>query len=294
MTTKLDNSNSGPQRTRRNIMKMGAVLGAVALGRVHSAAAHGLGSDDGLSPLSTILNNLNNFLGTLTGNFSVTRGRSNCFLKGTKIETAEGERRIEDLAIGDRLPTMFGGMRPIQWIGRYPIKKSDPSKPWVRDALPVRIAASALAPNVPHAELYVTGGHSLMIDGLLVPAGCLINGETITRHETANECDELEFFHIKLESHDVIYAEGAPVDTLLRVDECAVNFADYFRRYGQPTTEEARCAPRVSFGGGRGEMTSRMRSALSPWLDRRTPLDLIRDRLEERAILLSRQAELVG
>jgi Hint domain len=295
MTTKLDNSNSGPQRTRRNIIKMGAILGAVALGRVHSAAAHGLGSGSGSSPLGSLLSNLNNFVAGLLGNVpTVSYGRSNCFLKGTKIETAEGERRIEDLVIGDRLPTMFGGMRPIQWIGRYPIKKSDPSKPWVRDALPVRIAASALAPNVPHAELYVTGGHSLMIDGLLVPAGCLINGETITRHETANECDELEFFHIKLESHDVIYAEGAPVDTLLRVDECAVNFADYFRRYGQPTIEETRCAPRVSFGGGRGEMTSRMRSALSPWLDRRTPLDLIRDRLEERAILLSRQAELVG
>jgi hypothetical protein len=220
--------------------------------------------------------------------------RCNCFLKGTKIETAEGKRRIEDLAIGDLLPTMFGGLRPIQWIGRYPIKKSNWSKPWVRDALPVRIAASALAPNVPHADLYVTGGHSLMIDGLLVPAGCLINGETITRHEAANECDELEFFHIKLESHDVIYAEGAPVDTLLRVDECAVNFADYFRRYGQPTTEEARCAPRVSFGGGRGELKSRMRSALSPLLDRRTPLDLIRDRLEDRAILFSRQAEPVA
>ena len=51
-----------------------------------------------------------------------------------------------------------------------------------------------------------------MIDGLLVPAGCLINGETITRHEAANERDELEFFHIKLESHDVIYAEE-PVPT---------------------------------------------------------------------------------
>jgi hypothetical protein len=80
----------------------------------------------------------------------------------------------------------LGGLRPIQWIGRYPIKKSNPSKPWVRDALPVRLAASALAPNAPHADLYVTGGHALMIDGLLVPAGCLINGETITRYEAVN------------------------------------------------------------------------------------------------------------
>ena len=42
----------------------------------------------------------------------------NCFLKGTKIVTAEGERKIENLAICDLLPTMFGGLRPIQWIGR--------------------------------------------------------------------------------------------------------------------------------------------------------------------------------
>ena len=40
------------------------------------------------------------------------------------------------------------------------------------------------------------------------------------------------------------------------------------------------------------QLKSRMRSALSPWLDRRAPLDVIRDRLEERAIMLSRQAEL--
>ena len=86
-----------------------------------------------------------------------TAGREgNCFLKGTKIRTAEGERKIEDLAIGDLLPTMFGGLRPVQWIGRYPVKKSDPSKPWAESALPVRIARSALAPNVPHADLYVT------------------------------------------------------------------------------------------------------------------------------------------
>ena len=52
-------------------------------------------------------------------------------------------------------------------------------------------------------------------------------------------------FHIKLESHDVVYAEGAPAETLLNVDESTVNFADYLRRYGTPATEEVRCAPFV-------------------------------------------------
>jgi hypothetical protein len=132
-----------------------------------------------------------------------------CFLKGTKIETAEGERKIEDLAIGDLLPTMFGGPRPVQWIGRYTLKKSDPSKPWVKEALPVRITQSALAPDVPHTDLYVTGYHSRLIDGVLAPAMMLINGTTVTRYE-AREYDELEYFHIKLESHDVIYAALRP------------------------------------------------------------------------------------
>ena len=144
---------------------------------------------------------------------------------------------------------MFGGLRPIQWIGRYPIKRSDPSKPWVKDALPVRIARSALAPDVPHSDLYVTGGHSLLIDGVLVPAELLINGTTITRY-AAREYDELEFFHIKLETHDVIYAEGAPARDADRMSqESAVNFADYLRRYGTAATRRGSLRPAYSYLG---------------------------------------------
>ena len=251
------------KRTRRNMIKMGAILGsagaAAVLTKVHPARAK-------------------------------DKDKANCLLPGTNILTATGERKVEDLAVGDLLPTVFAGIRPIQWIGLYPIKKSDPSRPWVEEALPVRVARSGLASDVPHADLYVTGWHALLVDGLLVPACCLINGTTIRRHE-ALDADELEFFHIKFESHDAIYAEGAPVETLLSVDERAVNFAEYFRLYGVPETEETPCAPRVSYGGRRGELKSRIRSAISPWFDRREPIDMIRDRLEERGIALSRQSE---
>ena len=72
-----------------------------------------------------------------------------CLLRGTTIATADGYGKIQDLKIGDLLPTMFGGVRPIQWIARYTYKKSDPAKPWVNSVLPIRIARSALAPNVP-------------------------------------------------------------------------------------------------------------------------------------------------
>ena len=173
-------------------------------------------------------------------------------------------------------------LRPIQWIACYPFSKSEPSKPWVKAVRPIRVARSALALDVPHTDLYLTEWHAIFVDGVLIPVGSLIYGATIKLYE-ARELAELEFFNIKLESHDVIYAEGAPVETLLEVDERAANFAEYLRKYGAPRTDEVRCAPIAPYGG-RGELRSRVRSAISPWLDRREPIDLMRDRLEERAV----------
>jgi hypothetical protein len=195
--------------------------------------------------------------------------------------------------VGDLLPTVFGGVCPIQWIGYYPYKKSDPTKPWVKDVLPVRVARSALGPDVPHADLCVTKAHALLIDGVLVTAGSLINGTAITLYD-ARELDELEFFHIKLERHNMIYAEGAPCETVTHVDENAVNFAEYLRQYGAPTTQEAPCAPLPSLNGGRSEIKSRFRSAISPWIDRSQKFDIIRDELEDRAIAVLRQSELMS
>ena len=157
--------SASARRTRRNIMRMGAILAVAALGDLSKTdpASANCGND---KPV---------------GRGCAPGDGPNCFLKGTTIRTVSGDRKIEDLAIGELLPTMFGGLRPIQWIGRYPIKRSDPSKPWVKDALPVRIARSALAPDLPRADLYVTAAHSLLIYGVLVPAEMLINGTTITR-----------------------------------------------------------------------------------------------------------------
>src|ERR1700742_2754177 len=133
MSSELGNLSAGTHRTRRNIMKIGAILVPAILARARPAAADHPDHPD-----------------------HPDHGGPKCFLKGTKIRTAEGERKIEDLAIGDLLPTVFGGLRPVQWIGRYAVKKSDPSRPWVRDALPIRIEQGALGSNVPHADLCVT------------------------------------------------------------------------------------------------------------------------------------------
>ena len=261
MSSDTQGPNVKVARTRRNVIRMGAI---------------------GASAVVADLGTINR------GKAGHHWGWGHCLLKGTTIRTASGTRKIEDLAVGDRLPTMFARTRPIQWIAHYPIKKSDPSKPWPKDARPVRIARSALAPNVPEADLYVTQAHGVFIDDVLVSAGYLVNETTITLCEM-NGVSELEFFHIKLENHDVIYAEGAPVESLLDVDESTVNFADYFRMHGMPKGDEAPCLPFLS-NWRRGGLKSRINSAIS-WNNRRKRIAAIRERLKERAIALSRQLE---
>ena len=131
----------------------------------------------------------------------------------------------------------------------------------------------------------------------VVPAEVLINGTTITRYE-AREYDELAFFHVKLESHDVIYAEGAPAETLLNVEETTVNFAEYLRlqpiRNGS-NRRGALPAPHIHIWGGRiGIDVREVRSALSPWIDLRDRADVVRDQLEEcGSVADSRQFETV-
>lgn len=261
-----ENRSTGLRRSRRQLVKVAAIGASALLAKTNLAAAN-------------------------CGHNGKSVGRGcECFLRGTTIRTAEGDRRVEELAVGDVLPTIFGGMQPIQWIGRYRFKKTDPTKAWVKDVAPVRVARSALGPDVPHADLFVTRAHALLIDDVLVPVCNLINGTTITVHD-ARALDELEYFHIKLNLHDVIYAEGAPCETLLNVSENAINFAEYLREYGPPT-RNAPCAPVLGFGD-RVEIKSRLRSAISPWIDRRQKLDIIRDKLEEGEIALLRQPELM-
>jgi hypothetical protein len=184
-----------------------------------------------------------------------------CFLRGTLIRTVQGDKNVEDLAVGDLLPTVFRGEVPIKLITRN------------RFGAPVRIARSAFGADVPNNDLYITRHHALLIDGTLVAAGNLFNGTTITEL-AALDFGDFEFFHIGLERHNVIYANGAPCETLLSPGE-------------QP------CAPLLAYGWRRGLIKSHLRSAVAPWIDRRQPIDVIRDGLDARGAALLRGPELL-
>lgn len=203
-----------------------------------------------------------------------------CFLRGTNIRTVDGERRVEDIAVGDMLPTAFGKSRAVQWVGRWQARKATGSA-WSKHLRPVCIKMSALAPDMPYEDLYVSRGHAIFIDGVLVPAGQLVNGSSITLHE-AEETDELEYFHIKLMAHDVIYAAGIPAETLLKYSD-AGDLPDHVADSGDLESGK-HCAPVLCYGR-RSAMTARVRSLATPWLGPQ-PLDVIRARLQERAAMI--------
>ncbi|MCX7382434.1 MAG: Hint domain-containing protein [Alphaproteobacteria bacterium] len=132
-----------------------------------------------------------------------------CFAAGTRIATADGEMPVEALRVGDRVRSAFGGEVPIAWIGRRTLRAAALRNPSA--IYPVRIAASAITPGVPTRDLLVSPDHALYLDGVLVPAGLLVNGGSIVRVAV----EEVTYFHIELPQHDVILAEGALCESYL-------------------------------------------------------------------------------
>ena len=142
-----------------------------------------------------------------------TSGNPECLLRGTHILTSHGLKRVECLSIGDHVKTARGETMPIRWIGRQIFRRGISSR-WPDSVHPICVARSALADNVPHAHLYLSPGHALFIDGVLIRAAGLVNGTSIIPAAPEGMKD-IEYFQIELATHEVILAEGAPVETYL-------------------------------------------------------------------------------
>ena len=72
------------------------------------------------------------------------------------------------------------------------------------------VRKGALADNVPHHDLRVTKGHSLYIDGVLIPVEFLVNHRSILWDDRAQE---VTLYHVELATHDVLLANGAPAES---------------------------------------------------------------------------------
>ncbi|WP_072397120.1 Hint domain-containing protein [Hyphomicrobium sp. CS1GBMeth3] len=207
-----------------------------------------------------------------------------CFLRGTSILTDKGDVPVEALSIGDRVITVSGVARPIKWVGQRTYRRGAGSQ-WPESIEPIRVARSALADNVPSADLYLSPLHALYIDGVLIPIMHLVNGSTI-RPGMPEGMRDIDYFHIELETHDVILAEGAAAETYRLFDnrETFSNFAEYFRLYGRKEQAPPSYAPFLHYRGRRDHLTALMRLGVSRVIDVRDPIQIAYDRIAARAL----------
>ncbi len=80
--------------------------------------------------------------------------------------------------------------------------------------MPVRIVAHSFGPDRPARDLYLSPQHSVAItclEEVLIPVKHLINGGTVAQVS----CDQVAYYHVELDEHDVILAENLPCESFL-------------------------------------------------------------------------------
>ena len=162
-----------------------------------------------------------------------------CFLAGTHIATPIGETPVEALSVGDLVRTANGRDRAIKWIGTGQVLAT----PGRRTAnTPVIVRKGALADAVPSRDMRVTKGHSLFLDGVLIPVEYLVNHRSIIWDDRARE---VTIYHVELETHDVLIADGAPAESY-RDDGNRWQFRNANADWG--LTPQPACAPVLTGG----------------------------------------------
>lgn len=191
-------------------------------------------SEGGATPVGESLQVIN---GAWVGPMSATPNQVNCFLAGTRIETGAGLIKVEELNIGDKVRIQDGKLKEIIWIGKQTI---DPVH--IKDARyghPVRIMKDALGENKPHSDLYVSPGHGIYFDGLLINAGALVNDATI---KIVPRREPFKYYHLELRTHELLLSEGLPTESFLAYNERRDNY-DNVDQWPQQDLQVAKVLP---------------------------------------------------
>lgn len=172
-----------------------------------------------------------------------------CYASGTRIETPHGPVAVEDLSIGDLVWTASGEQRAIHWIGHRKIDCARHPRP--EAVWPVRVQAHAFGPDLPARDLWLSPDHAVrvtVLDEVLIPIKHLVNGATVAQMPR----DSVTYWHVELDSHDILLAEGLPAESFLDtgVRACFANGAEHSVLHPDftPLTRADFCRPLIQDG----------------------------------------------
>ncbi|PRY85843.1 Hint domain-containing protein [Donghicola tyrosinivorans] len=133
-----------------------------------------------------------------------------CFCKGTLIETSKGQRPIETLTTDDHVLTIDHGFQQIRWIGHKRCEAKG-------KLAPVHFATGTIGNTRP---LKLSPQHRVMLEGwqvelvsddaqALTPAINFVDDTDIRQIEGGT----VDYYHLMLDRHEIIFAEGAPAES---------------------------------------------------------------------------------
>ncbi|MDG1529855.1 MAG: Hint domain-containing protein [Paracoccaceae bacterium] len=184
-------------------------------------------------------------------NFPITQSGENavvvnlCFLGGTMIATPDGERLVENLAIGDMVRTADGQDVAVKWLGKQVMKSAFANTMVDASRAPVCNAAGTLGN---HSDLYVSADHGMIVDGMVINASALVNHDTIRFVPMSELPSDFTYYHVETAAHDVIIANGAPAETFIDYAGRAAfdNHQEYLDLYGAERIIPEMDRPRIS------------------------------------------------
>ena len=138
-----------------------------------------------------------------------------CFTAGMRIATPEGLRAVETLRPGDRVTTRDTGNQSLRWVGRRVV-------PGVGRAAPVRFEAGVIGNTAPlllspQHRVLLNSPESEMLFGaaeVLLPAKAFLALEGVSLAPMRS----VDYVHFACLRHEIVWAEGAPCETLLLGD----------------------------------------------------------------------------
>ncbi|APG46527.1 Hint domain-containing protein [Phaeobacter porticola] len=143
-----------------------------------------------------------------------------CFTRGTLIETDQGRMPVEALTAGSRVLTADGDFKPLHLVMSRALSAKE-----VRENIklrPVRITAGALGNGLPTRDLLVSRQHRMLVSSKIAER---MFGETEVLVAAIRLTDlpgifvepcpgDVEYFHLLFGQHEILYAEGAPTESL--------------------------------------------------------------------------------
>ncbi len=156
------------------------------------------------------------------------------YLAGTMIRTLLGEKRIEDILVGDRVAALVDGKMTgcdVIQTGHQTVTAGS-GKDDDFSLFPIRIMQGAIADDVPCRDLLVGPAHFVAFGAYLVPTHRLENGATIYYDHGISSSTHCHFATVE---NTVIWANNLPCRSAVPTKEAILSVSEVTDEHVSPS-----------------------------------------------------------